>query len=156
MNKIIWIGLFLIEVILLGGCTESPKKEISPEAKQKTENPNIKITYQQNSSTSLDWAGTYKGTLPCSDCDGIVTELTIQKDNTYIMRTIYMGKKERPSEQTGTFTWDAGGNSIRLSGMDDQPNQYLVGINTLLQLDKNGSKINTSDGHKYLLNKLPN
>ncbi len=28
-----------------------------------------------NSQNSLDWPGTYTGTLPCADCEGIKTEI---------------------------------------------------------------------------------
>ncbi len=35
------------------------------------------------SQNSLDWAGVYEGVLPCADCPGIQTRLTLSRDETY-------------------------------------------------------------------------
>ncbi|UYZ62703.1 copper resistance protein NlpE N-terminal domain-containing protein [Hymenobacter weizhouensis] len=107
-----------------------------------------------NSRNSLDWAGTYSGTLPCADCPGIRTELTLNQDLTYRLRTLYLGKGTgKPIEATGVFRWDDAGRTVRLPGLDDQPAHYLVGENQLIQLDKNGQRITGSLAEKYVLRK---
>ena len=35
---------------------------------------------QHNSRNSLDWNGVYKGVLPCADCEGIETVITLLND----------------------------------------------------------------------------
>ncbi|GGD94473.1 copper resistance protein NlpE [Planktosalinus lacus] len=35
------------------------------------------------SENSLDWHGTYQGILPCADCEGIQTEVTLHDNNTH-------------------------------------------------------------------------
>jgi uncharacterized lipoprotein NlpE involved in copper resistance len=47
-----------------------------------------------NSRNSLDWAGVYKGTLPCADCEGIQEEIRLNDDLTYEMVSTYLGKGE--------------------------------------------------------------
>ncbi|MBL8321182.1 MAG: copper resistance protein NlpE N-terminal domain-containing protein, partial [Acinetobacter sp.] len=42
--------------------------------------------------TSLDWAGKYKGVLPCADCEGIEMELELKSDKTYELTEEYLGK----------------------------------------------------------------
>ena len=37
------------------------------------------VTTGDNSKTSVDWVGKYEGTLPCADCEGIKTTLTLNK-----------------------------------------------------------------------------
>lgn len=45
-----------------------------------------------NSQNSLDWQVTYKGITPCADCEGIETEVVLNKDLTYLIKTKYLGK----------------------------------------------------------------
>ena len=57
-----------------------------------------------NSQNSLDWQGTYKGITPCADCDGIETELVLNKDLTYVIKTKYLGKGDgKTLEESGNF-----------------------------------------------------
>ncbi len=40
------------------------------------------------------YLGTYEGTLPCADCEGIKTKITFNKDTTYDLEVEYIGTKE--------------------------------------------------------------
>ena len=104
-----------------------------------------------NSMTSLDWAGTYAGVVPCADCEGIETTITLKQDRTYIMKTRYLGKDSQVFERQGTFTWNEEGNKIQLSGLAAGPDRYLVGENALIQLDKSGNRITSDLAPKYVL-----
>lgn len=104
-----------------------------------------------NSMTSLDWAGTYEGVLPCADCEGIKTTMTINKDNTFAAREIYIGKKDSVIESKGRFKWDEKGQIIAFS--DKKRHSYFVGENTLIHLDSNGDKITGDLADKYVLTK---
>ena len=39
-------------------------------------------TMPDSSATSLDWEGVYRGVVPCADCEGIVTTITLRRDGT--------------------------------------------------------------------------
>jgi len=104
-----------------------------------------------NSMTSLDWAGTYAGVMPCADCEGIETTITLNPDRTYAMKTRYLGKDTKVFERQGVFTWNEEGNKIQLSGLADGPDRYLVGENALIQLDKAGNRITGDLAPKYVL-----
>lgn len=106
-----------------------------------------------SSRNALDWAGTYKGVLPCADCEGIETIVTLGGDGAYSTRSRYLGKGDGNSFSTqGRFTWDDRGGSILLSG--DQPARYLVGENRLIRLAQDGSRITGALADHYVLVKM--
>ena len=107
-----------------------------------------------NSMNSLDWQGVYQGTMPCADCAGIETTLLLEGNNTYSLKTKYLGKSEEVFEKTGDFKWDANGNNIQLVGITNAPYKYRVGENNLLQLDMEGKIIQGEMSDKYYLNKV--
>lgn len=106
-----------------------------------------------NSSNSLDVDGLYKGTLPCADCEGIETEIELGKDNSFLKRTIYLGKGGKVFEEKGSYTWNSKGNTITLTGIKSGPGQYFVGENMLIQLNMDGNRITGSLADKYVLHK---
>src|SRR5690606_14856830 len=76
---------------------------------------------------SLDWQGTYSGILPCADCSGIETELTLNEDQTFVLTDIYLGKTDSETNKlTGKFEWN--GNFINLLGIKEgeRPTTYKV------------------------------
>lgn len=112
------------------------------------------IIVGDNSQTSLDWPGVYTGTLPCADCEGILTSITLNADLTYKRATTYKGKTVTPFIETGKFTWDKGGSSITLQNKDNSgPSRYLVGENHLKQLDMQGHVVTGNLADLYLLYK---
>jgi heat shock protein HslJ len=106
-----------------------------------------------NSATSLDWAGIYRGVVPCADCEGIETTITLNADKTYVLATRYMGKKKTTIEEKGSFSWNDAGTIVTLAGLKDKPSQYQVGENKLTQLDMSGNKIAGDMADKYILSK---
>lgn len=122
----------------LGACNSQNKK--NPDAAHGSQN-------------SLDWAGAYYGMLPCADCEGIETVVTINNDNTYLLQTRYVGKDEQVFETSGTFSWDKKGANITLEGIKDAPSKYQVGENKLIQLNMKGKKIKGDLADKYVLTK---
>ena len=73
---------------------------------------------------------------------GRQTTISIGKDSNYTLTLNYLGKTGAgPIEKKGPFSWNTAGNSITLGGITDGANQYLVGENSLIQLDLNGERI---------------
>lgn len=106
-----------------------------------------------NAKNTLDYIGTYKGMLPCADCNGLETIVCINENNTYNLKTKYDGKGDKIFEQKGTFTWNKAGNTIILEDVKSGPNQYFVAENKLIQLDLSGKKITGNLADKYILTK---
>jgi len=140
--KILIVCLFLLFLV---GCNFSKKE--SP--------PTVYPPDMNTSEISLDWQGTYKGVLPCADCPGIETEITLYKDKRYSKKTKYLGKdSRRVFEQTGTFVWDSTGSVIQLNSIKNAATKYKVGENYLQQLDLEGNEIKGDLKEHYILDKI--
>ena len=51
---------------------------------------------------SLDWAGSYEGVLPCADCPGIRTRVTLSDNGRYEKQTQYLDRQPQPEVVAGT------------------------------------------------------
>ena len=105
-----------------------------------------------NAKNSLDYQGTYKGTIPTASGEGMTVTITLNED-TYVKKTEYVNKKNATTEDKGKYAWNDKGNTIILDGIKDAPNQYFVGENTLTQLDMEGNKITGDMAELYILTK---
>lgn len=107
---------------------------------------------EHNTQNSVDWAGTYEGTLPCADCSGIHVILTIKMDGTYEKSEQYLEKGD-PFKETGTFTWTADGGSIILKEKNGE-SQFKVGEGMMKKLDTNGKEIKGELEESYHFKKI--
>ena len=67
------------------------------------------VVDSHTAENALDWPGRYAGLLPCADCEGIQTQLTLNADKTYVLEEYYVknGRALHPSKATGRFQFDA-------------------------------------------------
>ncbi len=103
------------------------------------------------SENALDWSGTYKAVVPCADCPGIKTELTLNKDKTFRLSEEYLERSVKNQDQ-GTFQWDSSGKTITLKGKNSN-SKYKVGENTLTQLDTSGQPMEGPNKNLYVFKK---
>ncbi|WP_075348742.1 copper resistance protein NlpE [Algoriphagus marinus] len=143
------ITLFLLSSILFS-CDNSKKRTIQVDETKIEES--LRKPDSHNSMNSLDWNGTYKGILPCADCEGIETILTLNPDQTYILVTNYLGRNDAlEEEKKGSFSWNEAGSIITLTNITSGPNQYKVGENRIWHLDINGEIITGDLADHYVL-----
>lgn len=135
----------LAAVGLLAGCAIGPPAPGEAAATPPT---------GDTSRNALDWPGRYRGVLPCADCEGIETVITLGGDQRYTLATRYLGREPVAREVAGTFAWNDAGNVITLGGLEHQPAQYLVGENVLIQLDLQGQRITGELASRYRLDRL--
>lgn len=112
----------------------------------------IKID-NHSSQHSLDWNGTYEGVLPCADCEGIQTQITIDLDGNYTRKVTYLkdGNKDTYTEQ-GLFAWNKQGTKIILKSTSENK-FYQVGENYIRALDMDGNIITGALADTYILQK---
>lgn len=79
-----------------------------------------------SSRNALDWSGVYEGTLPCADCPGLQTRLTLRRDETFELSSQALQRDLQPRVASGRFTWQASGNAITLDAQGGG-RQVLVG-----------------------------
>ena len=103
---------------------------------------------------ALDWNGTYKGILPCADCEGIKTELELNSDKTYEIKETYLGKGDgKPFESKGSFQFDSKNSSIIELDKAGDSRKYFVAEGYLKALDMDGKEITGDLADKYQLKK---
>ncbi len=98
------------------------------------------------------WSGVYHGFIPCDDCKGIKMTLALNKNNSYLLISQYVGKSEKEIVEKGKFTEGNESNTIVLTPRNSsQTRHYLVGESTLTQLDSNGNRITGKSAERYIL-----
>ncbi|HRO07792.1 MAG TPA: copper resistance protein NlpE N-terminal domain-containing protein [Saprospiraceae bacterium] len=139
--------LFLLSgIILLASCNN----KANPEANQP-------LVDEHTAQNSLDWNGSYYGILPCADCEGIETELTLNNDNTYSLTSKYMGKeKELADTISGKFAWE--GNNIKLDGIEPGTRSayFKIEENQVKYLDLEGKEVAGELAPFYTMKKTGN
>lgn len=103
------------------------------------------------SQIAVDWPGVYVGALPCADCEGIQTEVTLNSDDTFAIKQTYLGKEGAPIEDSGKIMWH-GGTIVHLKGKTVDM-KLKVGENQLFVLDQDGKVIEGPMKDLYILKK---
>lgn len=98
------------------------------------------------------WSGVYHGFIPCDDCKGVKMTLALNKNNSYLLISQYVGKSEKEIVEKGKFTEGNESNTIVLTPRNSsQTRHYLIGENILTQLDSNGTRITGKSAERYIL-----
>ena len=141
MKKRPALAMIVIAALAAAGCT-------TPATSMDATRPDP----EHNARLSLDWSGTYRGVLPCADCEGIETVVVLTRDGTYSTHARYLGKAEPVFSEHGRFSWNEAGNSVTLTGRE--PARYFVGENHLLRLAPDGSRITGALAQHQVLTRL--
>ncbi len=91
-------------------------------------------------------AGSYLGTLPCADCEGIRYRIDLFDDGVFYQRLTYLGKGDDAVFDTiGSWSHATGEPTVALFGDDREPEQWrVVDRATLRKLDRGGQDIESS------------
>lgn len=88
---------------------------------QESSLPNI---FQKNRYNEPELLENYSGILPCSNCKGIMTELLLFSNNTFILSETFLGKKNsQKSILRGELNFERG------FGEDDNATVYILNYN---------------------------
>ncbi len=98
-----------------------------------------------NLGEMLENAAEFEGTLPCADCPGIITTLTLYPDQTYQLQTVYI---DRDSSFTSKGSWKYNTNPPRYELIDDGQQYQILNNDTLEALDQDGNPIESSLNYK--------
>ena len=101
--------------------------------------------------TSLDYQGTYAGTLPAADCPGIETRLTLKKDGTFDLHMKYI---DRDAEFDTKGGYSVRGNLLTLTPENgEEVEYYKVEENRLRRLDADKQPVTGPLDENYVLKK---
>lgn len=147
------IALFLFApAFFMLACGEKPapaaESDRDPEIRMESAPPDM-----HDAANSLDYTGTYRGILPCADCEGVRSELTLVYDNTFTLKTTLLGKGDGKEQvRTGFYSFQKHGSIVTLIGVE-APNRFFAGENVLWHLDQEGKRITGELADKYALRK---
>lgn len=143
MNKTL-LALILAGLVIVG-CDQKASQEPVEQLQS--------VDTAHNALNSLDWNGTYLGTLPCADCEGVETKLEINFDGTFVLTENYLGKEDSQFVYQGKFNWNAAGNTIAVPSESEEIIQFFVAENQLFRLDDNGQRVSGELAEQYVLKK---
>jgi copper homeostasis protein (lipoprotein) len=150
--RIIFISMLSLTMMLSQGCKNGRGAEKS---KATAEQVTAEVADAHSAQNSLDWSGSYSGVLPCADCEGIATELTLKDNGTFELSEKYLGKEEAiERKMKGSFTWE--GNSVILRSEKGRSVIYHVEENRVRAMDTEGNLIEGALAGNYVLAKHGN
>jgi len=145
MKKILSLAIIVLFVV---SCNQNQRNNANDRVNE-TEQVTIERTQTPQAEQHR---GTYKGTVPCADCEGIETVLELKANNEYVRKMKYLGKGDgKEFEEKGRYSWNDAGNTITLEGVTESPNKYWVEQNQLVQLDMDGNAIDGELANNYIL-----
>ncbi|HGY1780245.1 TPA: envelope stress response activation lipoprotein NlpE [Citrobacter amalonaticus] len=83
----------------------------------------------------------WRGILPCADCEGIETSLFLEKDGTWVMNERYQGVREEPSSFASYGTWARTADKLVLTDSQGEKSYYRAKGGALEMLDREGNPI---------------
>ena len=140
--------LILAAALALVACGGNAQRKTATADSQET---TVAVPDMHTAETSLDYWGTYEGTLPAADCPGIRTTLTLNHDGTYKVHLKYIDRDSEFDEK-GAFT--VKGNLLTLTPSDGgEPEYYKVGENHVRRLDAEKQPVTGPLAENYVLQK---
>ena len=152
-KSIIAISLASIFLVACNKAEKPKTEEHTPPATTEATSETV-IDSEHTAENSLDWDGTYKGVLPCADCEGIETKLELNQDKTYELKETYLGKGDgKVFETKGSFQFDSNNRSVIELDKAGDSRKYFVAEGYLKALDLEGNEITGALADKYQLKK---
>ncbi|MFI3119923.1 MAG: copper resistance protein NlpE [Methylococcaceae bacterium] len=93
---------------------------------------------------SQDFHGVFYGFIPCNDCNGIKTTLSLKQNNNYLLVTQPAREASREFYEKGKYTWDDEKQAVVLTPHKEEaaPRQYYIeNEGTLIQLNSDGGRM---------------
>ena len=125
MKKALWSALAVSTLFALFGCNNRSETQVL----QPTQNEELKPMQQS-----------WRGVLPCADCEGIETSLFLQKDGTWVMNQRYQGAKE-PSSFATYGTWARTAEKLVLTDTSGEKTYFRAKGEGMEMLDREGNPI---------------
>lgn len=112
-------------------------------AREKMQNHNGHKKHQVIEEKGEEFRGVFYGFLPCSDCAGVKTTLSLKNKHNYLLVTQYAQKSTREFYEKGKYTWDEKKKILTLkSRKDSSIKKYKISDEaTLVKLDSDGSSL---------------
>lgn len=153
-----FIGLLPLAGFLLFSCQNQNQEKSPSTASNEINAGKIDSTYLTDSTRLNELyskiSGKYFGILPCADCSGIETSITIKENGSYIFDRTYLVNNQRGNKSVSEGQFKISGDEKHLVLPEMlAPNRYLIEEKRLTQLDIDGKLIEGELKNNYILNK---
>jgi hypothetical protein len=103
---------------------------------------------------SKKFHGVFYGFLPCDNCNGIKSTLSLKDNNNYLLVTQPAKESSREFYEKGKYTWDDENKLVLLTPKNQEAitRQYRIkDEGTLIQLNDDGTQATDAEVEKYTL-----
>ncbi len=103
--------------------------------------------------SSQEFHGVFYGFIPCKDCNGIKTTLSLKQNNNYLLVTQPARESSREFYEKGKYVWDDENHTVTLTPKNDAVSHaYFIKDEggTLVHL-VNGKQVTGEDAERYFL-----
>ena len=102
---------------------------------------------------SLDFHGVFYGFLPCKNCNGIKTTLSLKQKNNYLLVTQPAKESSRETYEKGKYDWNEVTHTVVLTPRDEsKPRQYQIkDEGTLVLMNSDGTPMPEKQSDSYTL-----
>jgi uncharacterized lipoprotein NlpE involved in copper resistance len=102
---------------------------------------------------SQDFHGVFYGFLPCKNCNGIKTTLSLKQNNLYLLVTQPAKESSKEFYEKGKYTWNDENHTVVLTPRTDAPaSQYQIqDEGTLILLNSDGTPMTGGRADSYTL-----
>jgi len=143
--------LILLSTFTFNQAMAESKMEIKEKDQAKHQQHKI---HSKQLSEGQKYHGVFYGLLPCKDCDGIKTTLSLKNRNNYLIVTQPAKVSAREYFEKGKYTWDDEAKTVTLTSRKDSTiRKYRIkDEKTLVQLSSRGLSMKTNQKNtSYLL-----
>lgn len=132
-----------IAVSLFGACKNN-----------KAQNQAETQTPVAENQSATDVTGVYTGTLPCADCAGIKTVLTLKDANDFELSSTYLKDEPKTFLEKGKANWDEATQTLTLSAGQTDEQKFLLENGNFVLLNAEGKKNEGELAAHYVLTKF--
>lgn len=110
-------------------------------------------THLQPIDKSLEFHGVFYGYLPCKDCDGIKTTLSLKQNNNYLLVTQPAKESSKEFYEKGKYSWNDENHTVVLTSRNESNiRQYHIkDEGTLILLNSDGTQMTREQSDSYIL-----
>ena len=152
------LALFLISSLLSASpamaATDLEAQESFARARAKIHQKEIDhSTHESQTDKSLEFHGVFYGFLPCNDCTGIKTTLSLKQKNNYLLVTQYAKESSREFYEKGKYSWNDENHTVVLTpskGGTSTRHYHIENEGTLIPLNDDGTRM-TNEANRYVL-----
>ena len=133
----------ILPVLLTGlfAVSCSKKEEAKAETPQAVEADSAQAHQEEAAKAAAPkkHVGEFSGKLPCADCPGIETKLTLNEDGSFLLDETYLEKKDGQFNAKGSYEVSADGAFVTLKEEgNDKPRVFLVEEDAAYLVEKVG------------------